>query len=208
MTSLSDIDHLIHQHGIVSDQVDTAELRVVLHELAQRLARQEGAIVEFGCYVGTTSLFIRRIMNSLGAAGEFHVYDSFEGLPEKTERDESPLGVQFKAGELSASKKVFMREFQKAGLALPVIHKGWFSDTKPSDVPDGITFAFLDGDYYESVRDPLRLITPKLLPGAVIVVDDYGNQALPGARQATDEWARAHGVKVREVQSLAVLCVR
>ena len=196
---------LITKYGIISSQVDKAELETVLDELHKSLQTQTGNIVEFGCYIGTTSLYIRRVMDMLNITNEFHVYDSFEGLPEKTDQDTSPLGEQFKTGELSVSKKAFIHEFQKAHLKSPSIHKGWFDDLKHEDVPDKISFAFLDGDYYESVKVPLELITRKLLPGATIVVDDYGNQALPGARKAVDEWCVKHGKSVREVASLAVI---
>lgn len=199
------IDKLIQKYGIVSDQVDGAELAVVLRELVQAIDTADGAVVEFGCYVGTTSLYIRRLLDMSGQDRAFHVYDSFEGLPHKTSADQSPLGEQFRAGELAVSKKAFVREFQKPGLKLPVIHKGWFDDLTPEDAPEPIAFAFLDGDYYQSIKTPLELITPKLATGAVVVVDDYGNQALPGARRAVDEWCRKHGKSVSEVQSLAVI---
>ena len=65
--------------------------------------------------------------------------------------------------------------------------------------------AFLDGDYYESIRDSLRVITSKLLPGAVIIVDDYANEALPGAARAVDEWIRDRGVVLRVEASLAII---
>lgn len=200
-----EIHSLIAKYGIVSDQVDAVELEAVLTELVKNLQTTRGAILEFGCYIGTTSMYIRRVMDMLKINSEFHVYDSFEGLPEKTPADESPLGEQFKAGELAVSKKAFIHEFQKAHLKLPIIHKGWFDELTPDDVPDDIAFVFLDGDYYESIKVPLQLITPKLKPGAAIVVDDYGNQALPGARKAVDEWCRAHRKTVREVKSLAVI---
>lgn len=199
------IDQLISKYGIVSDQVEPGELAAVLAELARALESNLGNIVEFGCYAGSTSLYIRRVMNALGIASEFHVYDSFEGLPEKLSEDESPLGVQFKKGELAVSKKAFIKEFQKANLLLPTIHKGWFNELVEEDVPRDIAFAFLDGDYYESVKTPLERIQEKLKPGAVIVVDDYGNQALPGARRAVDEWCKKHGKNVREIKSLAVI---
>lgn len=200
-----DTHRLISKYGIVSDQVDAGELAVVLQELARALEVVDGSVAEFGCYVGTTSLYIRRVLDGLGSEAEFHVYDSFEGLPEKKSEDTSPLGEHFKAGELAVGKKAFIREFQKAGLKLPVIHKGWFDQLAPTDVPEQIAFAYLDGDYYQSIRIPLELITSMLAPGATIVVDDYGNQALPGARKAVDEWCREHQVYVNEVRSLAVI---
>lgn len=187
------IEQLISGHSLVSDQIDVTELRVLLRELQKQLETNEvGAVVEFGCYVGTTSLFIRRLLDAYQSSAEFHVYDSFIGLPEKTTHDLSPAGEQFKTGELAVSRKVFEMQFKKAGLRLPKIHKGWFSDLKDQDIPDKIGFAYLDGDYYESIRDSLRLMEDRLAPRAVIIVDDYANEALPGAARAVDEWLASH----------------
>ena len=194
--------NLIKQHGLISDQVDPAELQTVLEQL---ITSPEGAAVEFGCYVGTTSLYIRRVLDGLGRSGPFHVYDSFAGLPEKTAPDISPLGEQFRSGELAASKKDFVRVFQKAHLKPPIIHKAWFHDLTSDDVPDSIGFAFLDGDYYESIKQPLSLITPKLLPGAIIIVDDYANDALPGARRALDEWCKQYQRTPQTIHSLGIV---
>lgn len=199
------IPALIEKFGIISDQVERNELVALLEEFMRVIKDSNGAVVEFGCYIGTTSLYIRRILDILEQHNEFHVYDSFEGLPDKRNEDISPLGTQFVAGELQVTKKQFIREFRKAALKLPVIHKGWFSDVSAEDVPNNISFAFLDGDYYESVMTPLKLIESKLTKHAVIVVDDYGNQALPGAAKAVDEWCNVHGYTFRIVHSLAII---
>jgi O-methyltransferase len=179
---------LLHQFGIVSDQVNKEQLAVILSELEKILAtRPDGAVVEFGCYIGTTSLFIRRLLNNYKDARQFHVYDSFTGLPPKTAADESRAGDQFQVGELAVSKKQFLLQFQKANLKPPVIHKGWFKDVTPAEVPDQIAFAFLDGDFYESIRDSLRLVLPRMQQGSTIVIDDYAREALPGAARAAHE---------------------
>jgi O-methyltransferase len=178
---------LINKYPLVSDQVNADQIKTILRELAGALKRCDGGVVEFGCYVGTTSLFIRRLLDSQQDNRSFHVYDSFEGLPPKSAQDESGAGDQFQAGELSVSKKQFLREFQKAGLRPPIIHKGWFSDLSETDVPRQIAFAFLDGDFYESIRDSLKLVLPCMQQGSVIVIDDYAREALPGAAKAVHE---------------------
>lgn len=203
-------DQLLRTYPIISDQVDERELRVLLCEL-ERLLRAgcQGSVVEFGCYVGTTSLFIRRLLDAYQYAGVFHVYDSFAGLPEKTTQDVSAAGEQFVAGELAATRKGFFQQFKKAGLRPPVVHKAWFAELTPQDVPEDIMFAFLDGDYYQSIMDSLRLVTPKLTPDAVLVVDDYANEALPGAARAADVWLQAHpGFRCRVEASLAVMTAK
>jgi len=200
------IHSLIQRYGIISDQVEVNELTTLLTELQQTLQTiPDGVIVEFGCFAGTTSLYVRRLLNELENESEFHVYDSFTGLPDKTAQDLSPAGEQFKAGELSASKKEFITNFKKANLKLPIIHKGWFSDFKADDVPERISFAFLDGDYYQSIKDSLELVWPKLQPGATVIVDDYMNEALPGAQKAVDEWLKQHPAKLVTIHSLAII---
>lgn len=188
---------ILAKYPLVSDQVSTDQLAVILSELEKRLTKLDGAVVEFGCYIGTTSLFIRRLLDVCGDAREFHVYDSFEGLPPKTPQDESRAGEQFKAGELAVSKKQFLHEFQKANLQPPTVHKGWFDNLTPDDVPEQIAFAFLDGDFYESIRDSLKLVLPKLQHNGVIVIDDYAREALPGAAKAVHEFFRPDQITTR-----------
>ncbi|MFZ1249044.1 MAG: TylF/MycF/NovP-related O-methyltransferase [Candidatus Saccharimonadales bacterium] len=207
------VSHLLAKHPLVSNQVSKPQVETILRELEKVIAKDiRGDIVEFGCYVGTTSLFIRRLLNTHPAYAigptshttrsvqshkqEFHVYDSFEGLPAKSAWDASPSGEQFIAGELRVSKKQFLHEFQKAHLRPPIVHKAWFSQLKASDVPEKIAFAFLDGDFYESIRDSLRLVLPRMQKGGVIVVDDYAREALPGVAKAVHEHFSADRIRI------------
>ncbi len=201
-----DLDNMLYKYSLASDQVDKREVALVLHSAEEALRKtDDGDVVEFGCYVGTTSLFISRLLTIQKSTREFHVYDSFEGLPEKQAQDQSRAGDQFVAGELLATKKQFITNYKKAGLPLPRIHKGWFNELTTDDIPKKIAFAFLDGDYYESIATSLQLVWPRLAPGAIIVVDDYANEALPGAAKAVDEWLRFHPAKLRVEHSLAII---
>ncbi|MEO7747571.1 MAG: TylF/MycF/NovP-related O-methyltransferase [Candidatus Saccharimonadales bacterium] len=198
---------LLSKYPLVSDQVDKRELAVILRELGkqQGMLTDDASVVEFGCYIGTTSLFIQRLLDAYASKASFHVYDSFAGLPEKVSQDASPAGEQFKAGELTASRKDFEMQFKKAGLRLPKIHKAWFNDLRADDVPDDIAFAYLDGDYYESIRDSLYLIQDKLMSNAVVVIDDYANEALPGTAKAVNEWLTGLSGHLRVQSSLAII---
>lgn len=194
----------VDRYSLVSDQVTKTELKVILRELQKVLKRNlTGDVVEFGCYVGTTSLFLQRAL--AGTRKTLHAYDSFAGLPQKTAKDMSPLGTQYVAAELAAPKARFIKNFQQARLPLPVIHKGWFADLTKVDLPQTICFAYLDGDFYESIRDSLRLVWPQLVHGAAVIVDDYQHPGLPGVRQAVDEWLQSHQAHLKVEASLAIL---
>jgi O-methyltransferase len=198
---------LLDKYPIISDQVSRAQLEVILNELQKVLDRGvPGDIVEFGCYIGTTSVFIQRMLLDRREKKSFHVYDSFEGLPEKTNEDASRAGEQFQAGELSVSKKQFIHEFQKANQPLPVIHKGWFADLNTSDVPEQIAFAFLDGDFYTSIKDTLKLVWPRMQPGGVVIIDDYAREALPGAARAVHQFLpSAVTSRIRTAHNMGVI---
>jgi O-methyltransferase len=198
--------YYLQKYPIISDQITRDELLVLLRELAAVLGRGvAGDIVELGCYEGTSALFEARIMQAMAPHKQLWLYDSFQGLPVKASQDSSPVGTQFKQGELNANKSNLIAHFKKAGLPMPHIKKAWFNDLAPADLPDNICFAFLDGDFYESIKDSLKLVWPKLVMGGVLVVDDYQNEALPGAATAVDEFAKKHGINISVEQSLAVL---
>ncbi len=192
---------------LLSDQVSEKEIQIILRELRSVIdSGINGDIVEFGCYVGTTSVFLQKELKR--TTKQLHVYDSFEGLPEKADQDLSPAGEQFKKGELFASKNQLIKNFKQMNLQLPKIHRVWFSEVAASDVPQEICFAYLDGDYYHSILDSLRAIWNNLAPGACIVVDDYQNEQLPGVNKALDVWRQAHNFTLRTEASLAIINVQ
>ena len=171
-----------------NDQVSVEETNKIL-KMARECLSLEGDFVEMGCYKGDTSLLLAEVLRDYMAASKrLWIYDSFEGLPEKSVKDESALGVDFRGGELYVTKREVKERFLRAGLPVPVIKKGWFSDLTGEDMPEKIAFAFLDGDFYESIKDSLKLVGPRIVKGGVIVVHDYTNPALPGVKKAVDEW--------------------
>ena len=205
-------------------QVTARETEILLQELKKILNNNvPGDIVEFGCYKADTSVLYQKLLESMGHGGAFQpenhapstsqkmlwLYDSFEGLPAKTREDNSAAGDAFQAGELLVSKREVIEKFKKMGLKLPKIKKAFFDDLDIIyDIPEKISYAFLDGDLYQSIKTSLRLITDKMSQGGVIIVHDYNNPELPGSARAVDEWLKSHQVKVasfRVAETLAII---
>lgn len=183
-----------------NDQVSEAETKKIL-ELARKCLAGSGDFVELGCYKGDTSLLLAEILQ--GSDHILYIYDSFEGLPEKSTQDESALGENFKAKELFVTKREVKERFLRAGYKLPVIKKAWFNELKDADLPERIAFAFLDGDFYESIKDSLKLIEKKI--NGIIIVHDYLNPALPGVKKAVDEWLTNKQVRTETFQSMIII---
>lgn len=185
-----------------NDQVSEPETAKII-ELAREALKVEGDFVELGCYRGDTSLILADLLR--GTDKELWLYDSFEGLPEKSEADASVVGENFKGGELVVTKREVKARFLRAGLPLPVIKKAWFADLTDDDLPNKIAFAFLDGDFYESIKDSLKLVESKMAKGGTMIVHDYNNIELPGVVKAVDEWLRGKSLAFATFDSMAVI---
>lgn len=193
-----------------NDQVSERETEKIII-LAREALLCEGDFVELGCYKGDTSLMLAEVLKkeqdvTCGKpVKKLWIYDSFEGLPEKNRADESALGVNFKSGELFVTRREVKERFLRSGLPVPIIKKAWFSELVDKDLPSRIAFAFLDGDFYESIRDSLNLIEEKVGEGSILVIHDYNNPALPGVRMAVDKWMENKNLKIEIFQSMIII---
>ena len=187
-----------------NDQVSEDETKRII-EVAKECLTVSGDAVELGCYKGDTSLMLAEVIR--GTDKKLWIYDSFEGLPEKSEKDESVIGENFKAGALMVTKREVKERFLRAGLPVPIIKKAWFNELRYEDLPSEICFAFLDGDFYQSIKDSLKLVESKMAKNGVIMVHDYKNEALPGVAKAVDEWKKDKDVKFKEYQSLGIIII-
>jgi hypothetical protein len=64
--------------------------------------------------------------------------------------------------------------------------QGRVEDTIPGVIPERIALLRLDTDWYESTRHELIHLYPRLVPGGVLIIDDYGHWQ--GPREAVDEY--------------------
>ena len=121
----------------------------------------DGMVLEFGVWFGTS---IRQIASLVKQ--DVHGFDSFEGLPESWH--DNPAGSY-------STKGVMPSVPQNATL-----HDGWFEETLPEFVkkhPEPIRFMNIDCDIYSSTKTVLELFAQQIIPGTVIVFDEYiGNE--------------------------------
>jgi O-methyltransferase len=131
-----------------------------------------------------------------GSNKTFHVYDSFEGLPGVSDKDDPENGKSiFEAGggRWMIEPERLINNFLNAGLDPPIIHRGWFGDIPDSEYPPVISFAYLDGDLYSSIMDGLTKIHEKMSAGGVIIIHDYTEEfVLPGVKRAVQEFIALH----------------
>ncbi|MDO5481134.1 MAG: TylF/MycF/NovP-related O-methyltransferase [Candidatus Saccharibacteria bacterium] len=194
------------------EQVSKKETEIILAE-AEKCLVVPGDIVELGCYRGDTSLLLGRMLADAEKAEKISecekrlwIYDSFQGLPEKTAEDASVAGDEFQKGELMVTKNFVVTRFKKAGLRVPITKKAFFQELCAADLPEKIAFAFLDGDLYESIKVSLRLIEEKIL--GTIIVHDYNNEKLPGVARAVNQWRQKNPEWKKEIRETMLIMRR
>src|ERR1022692_4264887 len=71
--------------------------------------------------------------------------------------------------------------------------EGPVEQTIPRELPHTISILRLDTDWYASTRHELEHLYPRLVPGGVLIIDDYGHWR--GSRKATDEYFAQAGAR-------------
>jgi O-methyltransferase len=168
-----------------------------------------GAIVECGVWRGGSMMVVARALLELSAVRDLYLFDTFEGMTAPTENDVMILDEKPATELLTKAKKEVatslwccspiddVREnLSRTGYNLKHVHfiKGRVEDTIPARAPHSISLLRLDTDWYESTRHELFHLFPRLSPGGVLIIDDYG--WWKGARQATDEYLEQHGLRL------------
>ena len=69
--------------------------------------------------------------------------------------------------------------------------QGFIPDTCAGLEGSAIRFAHVDLDIYQSILAACEFVYPRLVPGGLMVFDDYGFWSCPGAREAVDEFFSA-----------------
>jgi O-methyltransferase len=171
---------------ISEDQLDY----LVLYALDAIEKGIEGDFVEFGCYVGESSKYLRKTLDETKSNKDLYVYDSFEGLPPLSKWEEN---TGWRAGTLNVSEEILIKNFRDNNLKPPYTNKGWFKDIPDYRIPDKIAFAFLDGDFYDSIFDSLTKIYNKVSDGGYILFHDYERNDLPGVKAAIEAFFALRG---------------
>jgi O-methyltransferase len=201
-------DHDIAEHLAVADRTMTSPERIYALRNAVRYVHRTqlpGAIVECGVWKGGSMMAVARTLLELGVSDrELYLFDTFEGMSDPTEKDKMFTGQQAavllegRAKEERLWGYVPLDDVRDAVLGVGYdaerIHfvKGKVEDTVPNGAPEQIALLRLDTDWYESTLHELVHLYPRLVPGGVLIIDDYGHWQ--GAREAVDEYVAEHDI--------------
>lgn len=172
-------------------------------------ARVPGDIVECGVWRGGAAMAAAlTLLGEDERARGLWLYDTFTGMTEPGSADRrSSDGLAARDSWLRYRRRDGENDWCRAsledvranmgGTGYPAARiryvKGPVEQTlrDPQNLPELIAVLRLDTDWYESTRVELEQLYPRLTPGGVLIVDDYGHWQ--GARKAVDEFFAARG---------------
>ncbi len=161
-----------------------------------------GLVAECGCYRGLSSFLICNRLKRHDATFDgtgYQIFDSFEGLSvggaedlaqDTVETSQRPREEIMKAGHFTAS----LDKVRQALAEFPGIEcfPGWIPTAFPSTGENRYRFVHVDVDLYQPTKDSFEYFWPRMVPGGLIVCDDY-NWA--GGERAVKEFCQSAGVR-------------
>ena len=160
-----------------------------------------GDMVECGVWKGGSVMAMALTLLGLhNRQRNLYLFDTFAGMTPPGREDVDYLGrparevlgeVQCMASQEEVEAAVFATGYDSAKFHFV---RGAMEETIPAQAPATVSLLRLDTDWYESTRHELEHFYPRLAPGGVIIVDDYGHWR--GARLAVDEYIARNKVRL------------
>jgi hypothetical protein len=187
---------------LVKSRTMTSKLRIdALRNSVEHIERNTvpGAIVECGVWRGGSIMAAALTLLRLGSTRPLWLYDTFEGMPPPSEIDVDFQGrsaAELMAVEAPDESLIWARsslDDVKAGMDatgyppdLVTYVVGTVETTIPERIPDQIALLRIDTDWYSSTYHELVHLWPRLVPGGILIIDDFGFWA--GARRAVETY--------------------
>lgn len=162
--------------------------------LANHVKKLEGDFVECGVNTGAYSIAIINYTNFDQLKKKFYLLDTFEGLVENLITiEEKKLGIHNYLGSyknvLDGVKKTF------EGHHVEII-KGAVPDTLPLCKAEKIAYLSIDMNCVEPEIAAANFFWDKIVPGGVIVLDDYGFSQHINQKIAFDNFAKEKNISI------------
>ena len=168
-----------------------------IKRLFDEVSELEGDIVECGVGRGNTFHFWAILCHDSTKLRRLWGFDSFEGIPEPTLEDVSPRNL--KKGEIGrGTLKGVLAMLVHSGLSPGWVRsrvtlvRGFFDESLSKYTGEQIALLHIDVDLYESYKIVLEMLYDKVVPGGIIMFDEYmgtiEHEHFPGAKKAVDEF--------------------
>ena len=155
----------------------------------------DGDFIECGVWKGGSCMLMAlSLLKNRRSDRNLFLFDTFSGMTNPSEFDliahnEKPVTEKWDTfSSWAAGVEEVKQNLAATGYPSSRLRfiPGDVAETLPDHAPMNPALIRLDTDWYESTKIELELLFPRLVPGGVIIIDDYGH--FTGARKAVDEY--------------------
>ncbi len=152
--------------------------------LVQQSSKLKGILIEIGVWRGGSGALIAKRAAACGISDNVYLCDTFEGVVKASEKDS-----YFKGGEFAdTSPEIVKGLLKNLDIQNAVILKGVFPEETAAMIKEQqVRFCHIDVDTYNSAKDTLDWIWPRLCIGGILVYDDFGFLTTQGIRRHVEE---------------------
>jgi len=152
--------------------------------------RLDGDFVECACYKGTTARIVCDYLDfAQHPERHYYLYDLF---------DHDPNMPHHSMPEHSKQLYAWVKQ-RFADTPNVTVTQGKVPDALELAAPEKIAFMHLDLNNADAEIGALKLLFERMVPGAVLVLDDYGWLAYRAQKLAEDPWFAQRGYRVLEL---------
>ena len=171
------------------DALRTFDARAATMRLLAEQIREEnipGDAAELGVFRGDFAVLIHAAFPDR----TIHLFDTFEGFPEKDLEIERAQGLsRAKAGDFAETAEALVKKRFPCKERV-VFHRGYFPETFAPCRETVFAFVSIDADLYAPTAAALPLFWERLSPGGVLLVHDVNSTQFSGAGKAVREFCR------------------
>jgi O-methyltransferase len=143
-----------------------------------------GDLIEIGVWRGGTGGLIAARCAELALNSQVYLCDTFKGVVKAGGGD----GVYGGGEHSDTSIPIVSDLMRKLMVSNATILEGIFPDATSHLISQqAFRFCHIDVDVYQSAKDCMEWLWPRLLPGGIIVYDDYGFQRCEGVTRCVNE---------------------
>ena len=171
------------KHNKGNNKGDQARFYSLLYNLEYLLENKvQGHFAEVGVWRGNTAALLAYYAHRNDR--RLYLYDTFQGFDRRDLTDiDQDINKMFDNTSIELLKDVIGRDFSACE-----IREGYFPQTVQGEADEQFSFVSLDADLYQPIREGLLFFYPRLAPGGLIFVHDYGSHTWDGCKKAVDEF--------------------
>lgn len=184
-----------------------------VNEAYQLILDQPGIIVEFGTWWGQNLVLfenLRAIYEPFNQSRRVVGFDTFQGYPDISEKDRPSDTIKVGGYKVAENYREYLEsliDYHEKNNVLAAIKKhelvqGDVTKTAPAYFEKNddviVALAYFDMALYEPSKAALEAIKPHLVPGSVLMLDEFNNRDYPGETRAFKETFKGVSYRVKK----------